>query len=159
MLGTRGGQWAFADCFLYAVGKRLGLSFCREFYSLDGLFYHKEPNLVDPGIYPAGFKAIIEHENKDRVEEEMWKLLMWRGPLKVLFFYDKEKQRYETKAAWLADKFQRLGRMAETMHRRWPEGTDSQYLFVVGSPPARGQVPRWRYFLLCQTRWKVEGLV
>ena len=162
MLGTRGGPCGFEDCFLYAVGKRLGLSFCREFYSLDGVFYDKEPNLVDPGIYPAGFRVIIEHENEDRVEEEMWKLLMWRGPLKVLIFYDHaEKQRNETKAAWLDDKFQRLGQMAEAMHRRWPEGTDSQYLFVVGSPsvPEAGQVPRWRYFRLCQTRWKVEGLV
>ena len=162
MLGTRGVPCVFTDCFLYAVGKRLGRSFCREYCSLDGVFYDKEPNLVDPGIYPAAFRAIIEHENGDRVEEEMWKLLMWRGPLKVLNFYDyhdDEKQRNETKVAWLDDKFQRLGRMAETMHRQWPEGTDSQYLFVVGGPPARGPVPRWRYFRLCQTCWKVEGPV
>ena len=162
MLGTRGEQSDFKDCFLYAVGKRTGRCVCREYYSLDAVFYDSKPNLVDGGTYPAGFKAIIEHENGERVEEEMWKLLMWRGPLKVLIFYDycdDAKLQSETKSAWLAGKFETLGRMAETIHQRWPEGTGSEYLFVVGSQSEARQIPQWRYFRLCQSCWKVVGLV
>ena len=46
-----------------------------EWYSLDCVFYRKEPNLFEPGISPAGIDVIIEHSNGDRVEEGVRKLL------------------------------------------------------------------------------------
>ena len=131
----------------------------REYYTLDCVYYEKEPNLIERGAYPAGFSAIIEHENGERVEEEMWKLLMWRGPLKVLIFYDyldDAKQQNKKYADWLERKFKEFGSMAKTMHQRHPEGSDNQYLFVVGSITKAGERPVWRYYRLCQTRWIVE---
>ena len=103
MLGVPGEQKDVPDWFLHTFGTRAGLSVCREYYSLDCVFYEENPNLVSGGIYPAGFDAIIQHENGERVEEEMWNLLMWRGPLKVLMFYDyreDQTQQSEAKARW-----------------------------------------------------------
>lgn len=58
----------------------------------------------------------------------------------------------------LTHKFEMLGRMAEAVHRRWPAGERSQYLFVVGSQPEVDEMPRWRYFRLCQSCWEIVGL-
>ena len=76
--------------FLHAVGARLKLSVDKNWFYLDCVFYREEPNLIkrEGAIYPARLDAIVEHENGESVEEEMWKLLMWRAPLKVLIFYD-----------------------------------------------------------------------
>ena len=68
--------------FLHAVGARLNRSVSKNWYTLDCVFYREEPNLIEWGTYPAGLDVIVEHENGGRVEEEMWKLLMWRAPLK-----------------------------------------------------------------------------
>ena len=38
--------------------------------------------------YPSKLHVLIEHEHGESIEEEMWKLLFLRAPLKVLIFYD-----------------------------------------------------------------------
>ena len=157
MLGEPGRR-GDSGCFLSNVGEKAGYSIAAEYYTLDCVYYVEKPNLVRSGLYPAGFDAIIEHENGERVEEEMWKLLMWRTPLKVLILYDYSddvKRASTTKAAWLDEKFRVFACMAETMHDRCPEMAQNQYLFIVGSASAAGEMPRWRYFRLCQARWEV----
>ena len=74
--------------FLYRVSVRLSLIMSMEWYTMDCVYYEKEANLIEDGIYPACLDVYIEHENGDKVEEEMWKMLMFRAPLKVLIFYD-----------------------------------------------------------------------
>ena len=143
--------------FLHAVGKRLDRCVSKEWYTLDCVFYRHEPNLIEPGIYPAGLDVIVEHENGERVEEEMWKLLMWRSLLKVLIFYDypeEEKAKHAKLDAWLQKKLEKLRCMAIRMHEHWPEYQNNEYLLLVGCAPRSGELPRWRDFMLLdERRW------
>lgn len=148
MLGWRGEP---LNGFLHAVGKRLDRCVSKEWYTLDCVFYRREPNLIGKEGYPAGLDVIVEHENGERVEQEMWKLLMWRSPLKVLIFYDyleKEKANHPKLDAWLEKKLEALRCMAIEMHKRWPEYQSNQYLLLVGCAPRRGELPQWRDFML-----------
>ena len=145
--------------FLHAVGERLERCVSREWYTLDCVFYQDQPNLIEQGPYPAGLDVIVEHENGERVEEEMWKLLMWRSPLKVLIFYDyleEEKAKHPNLDAWLEKKLENLRCMAIEMHERWPEYQSNEYLLVVGCAPRRGELPQWRDFMLLDERRWVE---
>ena len=134
--------------FLKKISKQLSLKMDREWYGiLDCVYYEDEPNLYDGGTYPACLHVYIEHENQDAVEEEMWKMLMFRSPLKVLIFYDywEDDKGTEKKNNWLQDKFTRLLDMGEMVDVRWPEADNTEYLFLVGNKEDRGQLPRWRY--------------
>ena len=104
-------------------------------------------------------KRVQLYENGERVEEEMWKLLMWRSPLKVLIFYDyleEEKAKHPNLDAWLEKKLEKLRCMAIEMHERWPEYQSNEYLLVVGCAPRRGELPQWRDFMLLDERRWVE---
>ena len=142
--------------FLQALGDSLKRRVSKNWYSLDCVFYRDKPNLIGSGTYPAGLDVIIEHENEEKVEEEMWKLLMWRAPLKVLMFYDyteEDKARNPYHAQWLTEKLEELRSMAEQMHERWPEHRNNEYLLLVGCAPRRGEVPRWRAFTFDAFQW------
>jgi hypothetical protein len=142
---------------LHAVGKRLERSVSKNWYALDCVFYQDEPNLIERGAYPGGLDVIVEHENGERVEEEMWKLLMWRSPLKVLIFYDyleEEKAKHLKLEKWLEQKLEKLRCMVIQMHERWPEYKSNEYLLVVGCAPRRGELPQWRDFIMLnEHRW------
>ena len=152
MLGCSGAPTGF----LHTVGDKLKRSVSKNWYTLDCVFYRDEPNLIERGTYPAGLDVIVEHENGERVEEEMWKLLMWRAPLKVLIFYDyleEEKEKRLRLGAWLDEKLEHLRCMANQMHERWPEHQSNEYLLIVGCAPCKGELPRWRTFMFDEPRW------
>ena len=88
--------------FLDAVGKRLNRSVGKEWFYLDCVLYRKAPQFIGYGVYPAGYDVIIEHENGEQIEQEMWKQLMWRSPLKVLIFYDylDDERKNDQMARW-----------------------------------------------------------
>ena len=94
--------------------------------------------------------VIIEHENEDRVEQEMHKLLFHRSPLKVLIFYDwpeykkAEKQNY---ARWLDDKLSQLFVLGKAVNEAWLEAEDTEYLFLVGNTIEENKIPQWRYLI------------
>ena len=88
------------DAFLIQLASSLSLKMIKERYTLDAVYYAEKPTCWD---------VLIEHENGHRVEKEMWKLLMWRAPLKVLIFYDQLEE------DWLAEKLAEL-------FDRWPFG-------------------------------------
>ena len=147
MLGDRGDD--APDGFLHKVGAKLKRSVYREYYTIDCVFYQDEPDLVGGGGYPAGFDAIIEHENGDRPEEEWWKLLMWRAPLKVLIFNDysdEERLHNINRANWLVGKLEKFATMTRQMNDRWPgRRDDDDYLIVVGYTPIGQPLPHWRW--------------
>lgn len=147
MLGDRGDD--NPDSFLHAVGAQLDRSVYREYYTLDCVYYQETPNLIGDDSYPAGFDAIIEHENGPQPEKEWWKLLMWRAPLKVLIFYDfcdDEIQHNINRARWLIGKLEKFAEMTQQMHDRWPGRKDEDdYLIVVGYMPNGEQFPHWRW--------------
>ena len=148
MLGNT--QDTRADSFLYAVGARLGRSVNWEQYTLDCVFCRDEPDLLRrDGGYPAGYDAIIENENDGCPEEEWWKLLIFRAPLKILIFYDwsdEEKENIPDRANWLVDRLENFAEMTRQMRYRWPGRRDEDdYLIVVGYVAAGEDLPRWRW--------------
>ena len=136
MLGENGED--FPQTFFDRLAKRLGQQALRERQRLDVVYYTTKAHNIEhtPRIRPARLNVIIEHETKEKVEEEMWKLLMWRAPLKVLVFYDRQ-------APWLDAKLRQLDALRQEVNREWPEADDTSYLFLIGRPPQRGALPVW----------------
>lgn len=140
------------DSFLSRLSKKLCCAMAREWYKLDAVFYDENQNLCHRGMYPACFHVIVEHENNDDVETEMWKLLMFRSPLKVLIFYDwseNQKQISPQRAKWLDKKLLKLFSMGENVDALWPEANDTEYLFLVGNQSEEGQIV-WRNWTVNQ---------
>lgn len=144
MLGDGG-----AGGLLREVAHRLNRNFYTEFYSLDCVYYQDEFGLFEGGGYPIGLDAIIEHENGGRPEEEWYKLLLWRAPLKVLIFYDwsdNEILDNPDRARWLVSKLEIFAEMTRQMRYRWPgRKDDDDYLIVVGYVAAGDDLPSWRW--------------
>ena len=131
----------------------------REWYTLDAVYYEKDACIYRPkdgGPYPDCLHVIIEHENAGDVETEMWKLLMFRSPLKVLIFYDYRDDDKETdeKKEWLARKVSKLFEMGWKVERRCSEADNVKYLFLVGNRSEEGQLPCWRYLAVEQGGFK-----
>ena len=147
MLGKKG---ACHDSFLHRVSIRLNLQMAREWYTLDCVYYREETNLYGDGGYPACLQVLIEHENGEDVETEMYKLLMFRSPLKVLIFYDYDEDRKNTEKSrtWLQRKLTTLLDMGRQVDSHWPEADNTEYLFLVGNREDEKQLPRWRYLIV-----------
>ena len=136
--------------FFRRLATRLGQEPLRDRQYLD-VVYYTEPAQNAPQDNdmprPACLNVIIEHENdKDTVGKEMWKLLMWRAPLKVLVFYDwscNERKKKPEKEQWLENKLRQLYALRQEVNREWPEADDTSYLFLIGRPPQRGALPVW----------------
>lgn len=139
--------------FLIDIAEDAGKCAGKEWYAIDCVYFEERLDLEEifpGGGYPARYDVIIEHENGEKVEEEWWKLLMWRAPLKVLIFNDfndSEKEKIETRAKWLGGKLESLTCMARKAHKNWPGRKDEdEYLIVVGNRRNDDEPPRWRWF-------------
>ncbi len=81
------------DCVMAKMAKSLGLLYCNEYFSLDGIFYRKKlgyKNLdTEKNYYAQNIEVIIEHENDYRtIEKEIYKLFpLFVAPLKVIITY------------------------------------------------------------------------
>ena len=128
----------FSETFFARLAIRLDQQALPERQRLDVVYYTTKAHNIEhtPRIRPARLNVIIEHETVEKVEEEMWKLLMWRAPLKVLVFYDRQ-------ALWLDAKLRQLDALRQEVNREWPEADDTSYLFLIGRPPQRGALPVW----------------
>lgn len=99
--------------------------------------------------YNDEYLVMIEHENNRlSVHEEMWKLLHWRIPLKVLIFYDyahADRALPLNKGSWLEGCLVRLGDMSR---RYRAAGHGDSYLLIVGSREQRDGRERieWKFF-------------
>ena len=147
MLGKKG---PCQDSFLYRVSDRLNLQMAREWYTLDCVYYEEGSDVYGDGGYPACLQVLIEHENGEDVETEMYKLLMFRSPLKVLIFYDYDEDRKTTdgRRIWLHEKLETLLDMGQQVDGHWPEADNTEYLFLVGNREDENQLPRWRYLIV-----------
>ena len=133
-----------------------------QFKAIDeNIFYHRELYYVDAVIlggrdvfrtglcYPSAVYALIEHETAAYPEEEMWKLLHWRCPLKVLIMYDwsdEERRSSVGKQSWMENKVASLQRMRDQVDEFQGDEADVTYLFLIGGREASdGPVTRWRY--------------
>ena len=138
------------NSFLDRVSKELSLKMGREWMKMDCVYYEEKPNLISYGTYPACLDVYIEHENNGKVEEEMWKLLLYRSPLKVLIFYDHPEydKNSETKQNWLQVKLAKLLSMGREVDTRWSEADNTEYLILVGNRVNEGEFPRWRHLIV-----------
>lgn len=125
--------------FLNQVMDRLNklgptLTYAREMYAIDVVYAGGHlPELHHS--YPARLHVLIEHENGPNVEEEMWKLVHWRAPLKVLIFYDWDEceKTTEKRRDWLEAKLGNLAQISRAVDGFWPENKETEYLFIFGN--------------------------
>ena len=160
-----GEKTSCSQSFLRTLAKRLSLAMGREWYTLDAVYYEKKEKdsyiycPTDGGPYPDCLHVIVEHENREDVETEMWKLLMFRSPLKVLIFYDYRddcKTTPKTKD-WLDEKLRKLFEMGRAVERACPEADNVEYLFIVGNRFAATDTPRWRYCVVERGGFERDG--
>ena len=154
-LGADGGM-------LGDVAQMLGRKVHYEKNNIDCLYYHDiqggnnlRPWVLD-GQWPMVFDAIIEHENDNRIEDEWWKLHIYRAPLKVLIAHDysEEHKRLNPIAAmWLSNKLEMLKEMAQVARDNWQGHSedDDEYLVVIGNIGLEGELPQWTWWKLVET--------
>ena len=87
--------------------------------------------------YPYLWDILIEHENDKRPENEMWKLMLLRSPLKVIIFYDHCK-------VDLSEKLTELREMLKKANAAFPENKKTEYLFIIGAGEVKGEPLKWR---------------
>lgn len=130
--------------------------FGREWYTLDAVLVGGS-DLFRSGLnYPSRLFAVIEHENGENVEEEMWKLIHWRSPLKVLIFYgwpDFANPKSSRKV-WAEKKLKVLRNMAAVVEHFNPESVQTEYLFLMGSRAKGEDVPNWFWASNAQKLWR-----
>ena len=148
----------FPNTFLDRLAKKLSQKALRERQNLDVVYYTKTARNAPQDkdmIRPACLNVIIEHENDEDVEKEMWKLLMWRAPLKVLIFYDWPPWRKTTtdRENWRKDKLGKLFDLGREVDTLCPEAAKTTYLFLSGQLPQRDALPVWSFLVVQGGCW------
>ena len=149
MLGRK--QTPCERTFLGRLSAKLDLTMDRGWYTLDAVYYEETSSLQENRnrnyVFPACMDVIIEHENGKDVETEMWKLLMFRSPLKVLIFYDYDEadKTTERRKNWLTGKLKQLSDWYTAVDSLWPEAGNTEYLFLIGNRTTAEPTPVWRY--------------
>ena len=138
--------------FLNGVMERLRplvgrLEYWKEVYTIDALFVGGEALFKNDLNYPSQLHVLIEHENDQVLEEEMWKLIFWRSPLKVLICYDWHENKKTTgkRRTWLSDKLGVLRKMLETANQRFPESNETEYVFIIGNRENEQSDVTWKW--------------
>lgn len=123
------------------------LSYIQGRYTVD-CSYVGGKELFGSGMhYPSQIHCLIEHEHGNKVEEEMWKLIHWRAPLKVLIFYDwnQWEKTSESRREWLSMKLAKLWSMVRDVDAHFPENCTTEYLLLVGNRQQSNQPPIWSF--------------
>jgi len=140
------------DGFLNGVMLRLRenvncLEYSKEIYTIDAMFVGGKDLFKKDLCYPAQIHVLIEHEHGMNIEEEMWKLIFWRSPLKVLICYDwnEDEKRTENRKSWFTKKLTSLIKMRDTASQYYPEVEKTEYLFITGNRKTRQGEVNWRW--------------
>jgi hypothetical protein len=123
------------------------LEYKREYYTVDALFVAGIDLYKGNYWYPSEIHAVIEHEMGENIEEEMWKLLQWRSPLKVLIFYDwaEFEKTTELRIKWLSKKLEKLNAMIKHVNNFFSENDKTQYLFIIGTQATKKSRVEWSW--------------
>ena len=144
MLGADGGM-------LREVAEVLDREVVCDLNKIDCVYYHhiqggnNLPAWLVGGPWPVVFDAIIEHENNGNIiQDEWWKLHIYRAPLKVVISYISPNG--------LPDQLERLTEMAQVARDNWqgPGEDEDEYLVVIGNMP-EGELPQWTWRKLVET--------
>ncbi len=140
-----------------------GIELKAEWYTIDRLIV-SGTNLLpseDKLLHPARLDVLIEHENGDDWEVEMWKLLFWRSPLKVLIGYDyndDDVERYRKERDSKGDLLSKKIKLLRDMYNKSRHATETkdteQYLLIVGNraDSKPGSPVRWRWCRIDEPR-------
>ena len=122
------------------------LVYRQEWSKFDALFVQGKAVDSDEVMDEYPIHALIEHENADHLDTEMWKLIHWRCPLKVLIFYDWNvgEKTTDNRKRWLQCRMGGMRGMLKRANAFCPESSATEYLFIVGSRD-NDQHPRWRW--------------
>ena len=139
--------------------KSSSLEYKREVYTLDAvmmsgtdlIFPDSRPDSSGARLwYPSKLDVLIEHENGERLEEEMWKLLFWRADLKVLIGYDwcDDDKSLPIREQWRDKKLGWLRKMLRAVNADGSE--NSEYLVLIGNRKTYSSedAVAWRWCLL-----------
>ena len=121
-----------------------------QWYTLDAALISYGQESGFPLGYPPYFHCIIEHENGDHWHEEMWKLVHWRCPLKVLIVYDynDDKKTSQGRQEWVDKRIQTMRNFLDTANALQGEEC-ADYLLIVGSKVTTNEHSiSWRACLL-----------
>ncbi|HED38889.1 MAG TPA: hypothetical protein ENJ13_00495 [Chromatiales bacterium] len=142
-----GNEGFLASIMTRLTENKTELEYKREYYTLDALYVGGENLYRQNRTYPSELNVLIEHEQGDNVEEEMWKLIFWRSPLKVIIFYDWNEYEKTTNARreWLDRKLIKLVDMLNKANAYFPENQETNYLFIIGNRVEKDQLPNWRW--------------
>lgn len=139
------------ECLLADVCRRLSTSerplvYRTEWAKFDALFAQGKALGGDEVMDGYPIHALIEHENADHLETEMWRLIHWRCPLKVLIFYDwnVDGRTTDNRKGWLQWRMKHLREMLRRANAFCPESSATEYLFIVGHRDDR-QCIQWRW--------------
>ncbi len=117
------------DSFLRCVAVELGFPRGKKGCTEKNVHY-TEYNRIDMvlmrdynGDYPYMFDVLIEHENDQHPENEMWKLMLLRAQLKVIIFYGHTPE----------DKLKQMSKMLKKANAAFPENPATEYLFIIGN--------------------------
>ena len=152
------------DGFLENVMNRLQskeqmLKYRREHYTIDAIFIGGTDLFMSDYWYPSELHVLIEHEMRENIEEEMWKLIHWRAPLKVIIFYDWDEDVKSTnlRIDWVNTKIKKLLEMLDTVNAFFPENVDTEYLFLIGNRMDVNSIPAWRW--TSNKSFKTDGIL
>ena len=107
------------------------------YYQFDGVY--SNDNSLCPDV-------LIEHENNDRknIKKAMWRLLMFRSPLKVLVCYHwNDKMILKNVLCTMAD-------MAREVDKNSKEAEETEYLIIIGSRNQNSDDVIWEFKKLDQ---------
>ncbi len=128
------------------LGKWDALEGWHEFYKIDYVIGYGE-TFLDYGYYPFNLLVLIEHENDIKnIEQEMYKLALFRSPLKVIITYYDEDAKQQSQGDDLVEtKLASLSNLLQHCSSFCKEDPDTQYLFIVGNREAAdSETLNWR---------------
>lgn len=138
----------FIHSILHHFGK-LGkeITYAKEWYTIDAVYCGGIDLYGSDLNYPSKFFALIEHEQGNYIEQEMWKLLHWRSPLKIIIFYDwfDSDKSTTNRKEWVDNKLKKLQNMLFIVNEFHTENPETEYLFIVGHCKSEGNLPTWSY--------------
>ena len=111
--------------------KRKYKKLSKKYYKFDCVYQHCE----SVNKYPPWMEVLIECENNyETTEYEMWKLLRFRSPLKVLVTYDwsERAKRNPHRVNALKKKLDELEALAREIDGSCKEVEEMEYLIVTG---------------------------
>jgi hypothetical protein len=123
------------------------MEYKKEWYTVDGLLVGGEDLYNSDLHYPNKIYALIEHEIDSNIEEEMWKLIHWRAPLKVIMFYDWAESEKTTakRKNFLNEKINKLNSMVISVNKYFCEDERTKYLYIIGCRNEKNDTIKWKY--------------